>query len=78
MPQHDVHTIVDDSLTAAPPGEIQDVDAEEFCRLAISPRKLYRADDPTGLRRGLFEPLTGVRYTISERTLREYLQTTDF
>jgi len=45
------------------------VDANEFGCLAISPRRLYRADVARAGLRGLFEPETGRRYFIAEELL---------
>ena len=45
------------------------VDREEYCRLAISNQSLVRCDDPASSTRGLFDPVTGVRYAITEGNL---------
>ena len=45
------------------------VEAEEYCRLAISHRKLLRADDKENGLRGLLDPEEGVCYMISEQKL---------
>jgi hypothetical protein len=50
----------------------QFVDAEEFCKLAISVKKLSRSDDAEAALRGLLEEDTGVRYVIEERRLFEH------
>ena len=43
------------------------VSADEYCRLAVSSRRLLRADERTF--RGLLDPVTGMRYVISEQQL---------
>ena len=43
----------------------------EFVSLAISRRKLVRADEPGSTFRGLFEPATGHRYLIESARLRD-------
>lgn len=43
----------------------------EFVSLAISRRKLVRADEPGSTVRGLFEPDTGNRYLIEAARLRD-------
>lgn len=52
--------------------EPQMVDAEEYCRLAISSRHLERCDDPTlGLRR-LRDVRTGEVYAIEDARLAKH------
>jgi len=45
------------------------IDADEFCRLAISARKLVRVDDPARGVRGLHDLETGERFFVEERVL---------
>jgi len=50
------------------------VEADEFCDLAISVKKLRRSDNSEAGLRGLVEVETGVRYLIEERRLLEHLR----
>lgn len=45
------------------------IDREEYCRLAISNQSLVRSDDAANSTRGLFDPVTGIRYAIAEGNL---------
>jgi hypothetical protein len=47
----------------------QFIDAEAFVRLAVSPRALTRADDPTARVRGLLDVRTGERFLTEEEKL---------
>lgn len=45
------------------------IDREEYCRLAISNQSLVRWDDAANSTRGLFDPVSGIRYAIAEGNL---------
>jgi hypothetical protein len=51
--------------------ECQFVDPETFVSLVVAPRRLWRADDPVAGVRGVYDPLTGVRFLAEEERLRD-------
>lgn len=56
-------------LSATPGMETRFVEADVYCRLITSRRRLLRMDDPARGLRGVFEPNTRIRYVVEERKL---------
>jgi hypothetical protein len=50
--------------------ECQFVDPATFVALVVAPRRLWRADDPAAGVRGVYDPLTGVRFLAEEERLQ--------
>lgn len=48
------------------------VEAEEFCRMMTSNRRLVRVDQPAAMLRGLYDPEQGLQFIVEEEKLRNH------